>query len=300
MTTAPQPLGRLDAVLEHLVRGIAWTVQVAAVVTYLIVIATSPTWLSVLNKDAVIVVFVWLFAICMAGLWAASLWGEQGRFYDRTTQRGHRRAGLLGHLSVLFIAAVSVLESPERIGWWIILGLLCFSAVTTWAVWAQTKFLPDEDQAVIDAILSREAAQRAAVFDASQREQRRVRLTAVVESLGYTLTDTPAKPSKPAEAPAVKWTVPAGKHAPYVYFIRNGNRMKIGTTTELKRRIRTLALRAENIALLFEGDRRREREFHKQFAEHRIGTTEWFAYEGSLAQFVHERTALIAKGGKLK
>ncbi len=299
MTTAPQP-GRLDAVLEHVIRGIAWTIQVAAVVTYLIVTARSPVWLPLLGKYPASILCVLLFAACMAGLWMVSLWAEQGRFYDRTTQRSHRRAGLLGHFSVLFIAGVSVLESPERAGWWIILGLLWFSAVTTWSVWAQTKFLPDEDQAVIDAILSGEAAQRTAVFDASQREQRHARLTAVVESLGYTLTDGPAKPSKPADPPAAKWTVPAGKHAPYVYFIRNGNRMKIGTTTDLKRRIRTLALRAENIALLFEGDQRREREFHKQFAEHRIGNTEWFAYEGDLADFVHERTVLINEGGKLK
>lgn len=293
MTTAPQPLGRLDAVLEHVIRGIAWVIQVAAVVTYLIVTARSPAWLPLLGKYPASTLCVLLFAVCMAGLWMVSLWGEQGRFYDRTTQRSHRRAGLLGHFSVLFIAGVSVLESPERAGWWIILGLLCFSAVTTWGAWAQTKFLPDEDQAVVDAILSREAAQRAAIFDASQREQRRERLAAVVASLGYTLTDTPAQPSKPADAPVVKWTVPAGKHAPYVYFIRNGNRMKIGTTTELKRRIRTLALRAENIALLFDGGQRREHEFHKQFAEHRIGTTEWFADEGALADFVRDQTVRV-------
>nr|WP_275409797.1 GIY-YIG nuclease family protein [Streptomyces bauhiniae] len=159
----------------------------------------------------------------------------------------------------------------------------------------QARLLPDEDQAVVDAILHREAAQRAAVFDASDRERRRARLAVIVESLGYTLNDAGAPTTSPAEPPAIRWTIPAGKHAPLVYFIRNGNRMKIGTTTELKRRIRTLALRPENVALLVAGDQRRERDYHKQFAEHRIGTTEWFAYEGTLADYVHDQTARLSQ-----
>lgn len=300
MTTAPQPLGRLDSTLEHVIRGIAWVSQAGAAAFYLAVALRPSAWRSVLNENPVGVYCMWLYAICFTMVGAATLWLEGRQFYDRSAQRGCRKMGLVCHLGLLLIAAAAASESPYRIALWIVIGMVALAANATWASWMQTRLLPDEDQAVIDAILSREAAQRAAVFDASQREQRHARLTAVVESLGYALTDDPAKPSKPANPPAAKWTVPAGKHAPYVYFIRNGNRMKIGTTTELKRRIRTLALRAENIALLFEGGQSREREFHKQFAEHRIGNTEWFAYEGTLAEFVHERTVLISEGGKLK
>lgn len=300
MTTAPQPLGRLHAVLDHTVRCIAWATQAAAATTYLLIASRPAAWQPMLDKNPVGVISTGLFTLGMVAVWAVSLWGEQHRFYDRFMRRSHRKVGLIGHLSVLLIAAAVAGESPGRVGLWIVLGFLCFAANATWASWMQTRALPDEDQAIIDAILSQENAHRAAIFDASERERRRVRLDEVVASLGYALTDGPAKQGKPAEAPAAKWTVPPGKHAPYVYFIRNGNRMKIGTTTDLKRRIRTLALRAENIALLFEGDQRREREFHKQFAEHRIGNTEWFAYEGALVEFVHERTALIAEGGKSK
>lgn len=158
----------------------------------------------------------------------------------------------------------------------------------------QARLLPDEDQAIIDALISREAAQRAAIHDASEREKRRARLTEIVESLGYVLPDAPAHASTLADAPAVRWTIPVGKHTPLVYFIRNGNRMKIGTTTDLKRRIRTLALRPENVTLLVEGDQRRERAYHKQFADLRIGRTEWFAYEGPLTDYVHDQ--LTQKG----
>ncbi|MFD9248487.1 GIY-YIG nuclease family protein [Streptomyces bottropensis] len=298
MTATPQPLGRLTTVLDHIIRGLAWGTQVAAATTYLIVAARPAAWQPMLDKNPVSVISAGLFTLGMLTVWALSLWGEQSRFYDRSMQRSHRKIGLIGHLSVLIIAAAVAAESPGRVGLWIILGFLCFSAVTTWASWMQTRLLPDEDQAVIDSIISREVAQRAAVYDASEREQRRTRLTAIVESLGYTLTDTPAAPGNPAEAPAVRWTIPAGKHAPLVYFIRNGNRMKIGTTTELKRRIRTLALRPENVALLVNGDRRREREYHKQFAEHRIGTSEWFAYEGTLADHVHAQTVRYTQKGQ--
>lgn len=291
MTAAPQPLGRLTTVLDHTVRAIAWTTQVGVATAYLVIAVRPSAWQPMLDKNPVGVVCTMVFTIGMTCIWALSLWQEQHRFYDRFTQRACRKIGLISHLSVLVIAAAAASESPNRIAIWIGLPVLCFAAVATWASWMQTRLLPDEDQAVIDAIINRETAQRAAIHDASEREKRRARLTAIVESLGYAITDTPAQAVTPAEAPAIKWTIPGGKHAPLVYFIRNGNRMKIGTTTELKRRIRTLALRPENVALLVAGDQRREREYHKQFADLRVGRTEWFAYEGALADYIHHQLA---------
>lgn len=293
MTTAPQPLGRLDAVLERVIRIVVWGTQAGAAIAYLGVTAQPAAWRHLYATDRVDTVFLWLTSLSMVMIWMLCLREESRLFHDRRLQRLHRKVGLLCHLGALVIAALAAAQLPNQVGWFAVLGTVSSAAFCTWVCWMQTKFLPEEDQAVVDAILSREAAQRAAVFDVSQREQRRERLAVVVASLGYTLTDTPAQPSKPADVPVVKWTVPAGKHAPYVYFIRNGNRMKIGTTTELKRRIRTLALRAENIALLFDGGQRREHEFHKQFAEHRIGTTEWFADEGALADFVRDQTVRV-------
>jgi hypothetical protein len=63
----------------------------------------------------------------------------------------------------------------------------------------------------------------------------------------------------------------------------------------VRRRIRTLALRAENVALLQNGDRRIERQLHQQFADLRIGNTEWFAYETPLTDYVTEQNRLARK-----
>ena len=289
MTAAPQPLERLTTVLDHTIRAIAWIAQAGAATAYLIIVLRPSAWQSMLDVNPVGVACTWIFTVGMTAIWAISLWGEQQRFYDRFVQRNCRKFGLIGHLSVLFIAAAAVSPSPARIGWWVVLGMLCFCAVATWGSWMAARFLPDEDQAVVDEIIHREAAQRAAIHDAGEREKRRQRLTTIVESLGYTLASPPARADDPTDAPTVRWTIPAGKHAPLVYFIRNGNRMKIGTTTDLKRRIRTLALRQENVTLLVNGDHRRERAFHKQFADLRIGRTEWFAYEGALTDYVHDQ-----------
>lgn len=298
MTAAPQPLGRLSAIAEHVIRALAWGTQAAAGVAYLAVTVQPAAWRTVLDRDPVGVVFMWVFSATMAWLWAVSLVAESKYFYDRRAQRLARRAGLIGHLSVLLIAALAAAGLPNRIGWWAVLAAVAFAAVATWVSWMESRFLPDEDQAVVDTILSREAAERAAVYNAGEKKRRRERLTAIVERLGYKITDRPVQDAKPAEAPAVRWKIPGGKHAPFVYFIRNGNRMKIGTTTDLKRRIRTLALRPDNVALLVNGDHRVEREYHKQFAALRIGSTEWFAYEGALVDYVHTQTARLTQKGQ--
>lgn len=296
MTTETHPLGRLISATEYTLRVLAWATQAAAATIYTIIGSNPEAWRPVFDKDPVGTLCTWTFAVGMLAFWALSLWEEQQRFYDRTIQRSRRWLGLISHLSVLLIAAAAASVSNDRLGLWIGLGIVSFSALTTWTAWMQTRFLPAEDQAVIDTIIAREVAQRAALHDASERERRRIRLTSLVENLGYTLTDTQTPATETTNQPALRWTIPSGKHTPLVYFISNGNRMKIGTTTELKRRIRTLALRPENVALLVDGDHRREREYHQQFAEHRIGKTEWFAYEGTLAAYVHDQADRITKG----
>lgn len=300
MTADPQPLGRLTAIVEHALRVVVWAVQACAAITYLTVTAQPDAWRHLYATDPVDTVFFWLTGLSMVMIWALCLWEEARHFYDRRLQRLHRKVGILCHLGALLISGLAATQLPHQVGWFAVLGTTSFAAFVTWATWMQTRFLPDEDQAVIDAIIRREAAQQTAVYDASEREKRRERLTAIVESLGYTISDPPPQADKPATAPTVRWTITAGKHAPLVYFIRNGNRMKIGTTTDLKRRIRTLALREENVTLLVTGDQRVERGFHKQFAEHRIGRTEWFAYEGALTDYVREQLNRVAQEGQGK
>ena len=80
--------------------------------------------------------------------------------------------------------------------------------------------------------------------------------------------------------------VPAGRHAPVVYFLRNGDRVKIGTSTNLRGRISTLSLRPQDLALAVEGDQSTERAFHDRFREQRVGFTEWFRLGGDLARWL--------------
>lgn len=300
MTTASEPLGRLTTIVEHVLRAIVWGTQAAAAIAYLAATAQPAAWRHLYATNPVDTVFIWLTALSMVMVWALCLWAEARLFYDRRQQKAHRRVGALCHLGALLIAAGAAAQLPQRVGWFAVLGTVSFAAFSTWICWMETRFLPDEDQAVIDEIIRREIAQQTAVYDARNREKQRARLITIAEGLGYTITDKPTQTRKPADVPAVKWSIPAGKHAPLVYFIRNGNRMKIGTTTDLKRRIRTLALRPENVVLLFDGGHSAERAFHKQFAEHRIGNTEWFASEGTLTDFVHEQTHRVAQEGQEK
>ncbi|MFD9192964.1 GIY-YIG nuclease family protein [Streptomyces phaeochromogenes] len=80
--------------------------------------------------------------------------------------------------------------------------------------------------------------------------------------------------------------VPEGRHAPVVYFLRNGERVKIGTSTNLRQRILALALRRQDLLLVVEGDHETERAFHDQFAKQRVAFTEWFHLAGGLARWL--------------
>lgn len=80
--------------------------------------------------------------------------------------------------------------------------------------------------------------------------------------------------------------VPEGRHEPVVYFLRNGDRVKIGTSTNLRQRVENLSLRRQDLILVVEGDRSTERGFHDQFVKQRVGFTEWFHLTGELARWV--------------
>lgn len=82
-------------------------------------------------------------------------------------------------------------------------------------------------------------------------------------------------------------------HAPVVYFIRNGERVKIGTSQNLRRRVEALCLRTEDVLLVLHGDQRYEREMHVRFASVRIGNTEWFERSGELAEFIATRAGTV-------
>lgn len=281
--------------MDRFLFGLTWSTQVGSAATYAVITIQSALWHTMWDKEPFNTVCLGGMGVGAAALWFFGLREEQRAFYDRRAQRFNRTMVRLGHLGFFLVAAAAASAYENRIGLWIVLGLFAFYANVIWSAWMRSRFLPAEDQAVIDAIHDREAQQAAAAFDASEKERRRERLSAIVASLGYQLTDTPGQPAAQDEQPADRWQVPVRKHAPLVYFIRNGNRLKIGTSTDLKRRIRTLALRAENVVLLLDGGKPLERDLHKQFADLRIGNTEWFAYEAPLTDYIAEQNRRARK-----
>lgn len=292
MNTATRP--PREEVARRVLGTLAWLCQAGMATTYAAVITRPDAWHTMYATDPVQTVLLWCLAAGMALVWAGSLWQEQSSFYHRGTQDLFRKLGLFAHLSILLVACVAAIPQDERASIWGALPVMSFFVITVWVLWMRALSLPPEDQAVIDALHNREAHQAAEAYDASQKERRRERLSAIVAGLGYQLTDVQT-PTPQTDANDVRWAVPARKHAPLVYFIRNGNRLKIGTTTELKRRIRTLALRAENVVLLLDGGKPLESSLHKQFADLRIGNTEWFAYDGDLIDFISDQNRLARK-----
>lgn len=282
-------------IIDRALATIAWTCQAGAAALYLTATFESDAWRKMLANDPVFTVSVWACAPALALVWMTALREEQVHYYNRRVRTFQRKIRNFGHFGLLFIAACSAADQKDRIGLWVLMGMAVLISTGTWVAWMQTRTLPAEDQAVIDAIHDREAQQTAEAYDVSEKERRRKRLSAIVAGLGYQLTDTPDQPAHQDEQTADTWQIPARKHAPLVYFIRNGNRVKIGTSTEVKRRIRTLALRAENVVLLLNGGQALERSLHKQFADLRIGNTEWFAYDGALIDFIADQNRLARK-----
>lgn len=295
MNAIPRPSARALGVVCRFLCALAWACQASTAALYLVIAARSAVWRPAFSDDPASAVAVWGGVVGLTILWGTGLHGEQVHFYNRRTRHSQRRAWAASHIIVLLFAASSVSADDERVGLWVILALGALASLLTWSGWIRTKELPAEDQAVIDAIHDREAQQAAAVFDASEKERRRERLSAIVASLGYQLTDTPNPPVSQDGQQVMRWKIPSRKHAPLVYFIRNGNRVKIGTSTDVKRRIRTLALRPENVVLLLNGDKLLERDLHKQFADLRIGNTEWFAHEGALIDYIADQNCLARK-----
>lgn len=77
-----------------------------------------------------------------------------------------------------------------------------------------------------------------------------------------------------------------------VYYLRNGDRVKIGTTSNPKQRF--TAIWHEEVVAFERGDRRLERARHDQFAADRFTGSEWFRLSPALRKHLHS----VAKGVK--
>ena len=74
-----------------------------------------------------------------------------------------------------------------------------------------------------------------------------------------------------------------------VYYLRFGDRVKIGTTGNPRQRFS--AIRHEEVLAFERGDRRVEQRRHGEFAEERAGSSEWFALSPRLAAHIETLAA---------
>lgn len=80
-----------------------------------------------------------------------------------------------------------------------------------------------------------------------------------------------------------------GAHAPCVYFLSRGDRLKIGYTTNLGGRLNALHADAADVLLTLKGGTRLEIALHERYADFRIGTTEWFERAPCLEEFIQAK-----------
>ncbi|MET7809806.1 GIY-YIG nuclease family protein [Streptomyces sp. NPDC005395] len=97
----------------------------------------------------------------------------------------------------------------------------------------------------------------------------------------------PSKPAGPVGEVVEDIASLLGKaHAPIVYFIRNGSRVKIGVTQNLARRVRAISLRSSDVIRIEHGHNAYETMLHFRFSELRVGDTEWFELRDELAEYL--------------
>ena len=69
-----------------------------------------------------------------------------------------------------------------------------------------------------------------------------------------------------------------------VYYLRRGDAVKIGTTASPRQRF--AAIPHDEVLALEQGDRSVERARHREFADDRLGTSEWFALSRGLRRHI--------------
>lgn len=79
-------------------------------------------------------------------------------------------------------------------------------------------------------------------------------------------------------------------HPPIVYFMRMGGHVKIGTTANIRNRIRALSLPWDALIGMVSGGKDVEAALHVRFDVHRLPGTEWFTYCAEIERFLGYRT----------
>lgn len=236
---------------------------------------------------------LYAIALALVFLWYLCCHAEWEMRHLPAQARGFRIGGYLAQYTTIgLISAMGWNPSGPWDG--LAISALGLPALHLWRGWMRAHQLHPLEQRTVDALM---AERRKAAIAAEQdriNRRRQAQLATAIRDLGLTVPHQ--KPIVPAQK--YSWAIPSGKHEPLVYFLENGDRIKIGTTTDLRTRIRRLALRPEHVALLVGGGKDIEHAYHVRFADLRDGNTEWFKNAGPLAQYIAERNAkILASGG---
>lgn len=88
-------------------------------------------------------------------------------------------------------------------------------------------------------------------------------------------------------APETVWA--QSSHQSVVYFLANGDRVKIGVSTNVAARVSALSFRKGNVLLLLQGGYDLEADLHDHFQADRVGRTEWFVLSSRIRDYVGHR-----------
>jgi hypothetical protein len=303
----------LDAALRRGLFALAIAMTVVAIVWGTVAIGSmltllAPPWAAYL-----------VAGVFDAG-WAACLIAEWILRYDSKRAETPRNAGIaLLAVSMAAIVTHGALSGPW--GWIVgIIGALVGAAAKgVWAIGMHTIRIKLEPkyEAYLNARRQKVGTEMALALGERDRlliEDGAVKLRLALEAQRPPAPIVIEEPTEAASAPTPvplpakpqKLHDPAGPvgeeiediddllsqhHAPVVYFLRNGTRVKIGTTRNLRPRIARLALRPDNVMRVEHGGQDYEQSLHARFDEYRVGNTEWFELRGELAAYLGEPDA---------
>lgn len=230
--------------------------------------------------------------LTLNALWLLYLYFERRNQYDTKETKWHRRRGYLLQAIIFASYTVSQIQDKHPVAP-LVLAVLILLTTRMWHLWLKARALTAEQQAEIDELIADAEQRLAERILAEQATASEARFQAV--RARFALPEAPVVEAAATPEPSIDWRIPKGRHTPVVYFLRNGDRIKIGTTTDLRTRVRRLSLRMEDLALVIPGDRGVERKMHQTFRSLRVGNTEWFRSAEPLTAFIAERAAAATK-----
>lgn len=250
--------------------------------------------------------------------WAACLIAEWLLRYDSDRAKTPRRAGI----ALLVVSMAAIITHGALSGPWgwivgIVGALVSAAAKGIWAIGMHTIRikLDPKHEAYLRTLQQRSGTEQALALGERDRlltEDRTVALKLALEArrpeppavVEITQEAEPAAVPEPARRQLPPEPAgPVGEeiediedlltapHAPVVYFLRNGTRVKIGTTRNLRPRVARLALRPDNVVRVEHGGQDYEQSLHARFDDYRVGNTEWFELRGELAEYLGEPEA---------